>query len=151
MQFFLKYILLSTQIDHHLKKWCNNQYNRWMEMQITSYFQSVFDLLYLFHQFVLSVWCQQINFSRVFLFEHRSRSVFKILIYMIAIRLYFIYSKKIIFYPVVHFFKIHLYYNLLPLQTQNVYAYLLICSPFLHYFSHKENTLIFHKFISIYL
>lgn len=90
---------------------------------------------------------QQINFSRVFLFEHRSRSVFK----MIAIRLYFIYSKKIIFYPVVHFFKIHLYYNLLPLQTQNVYAYLLICSPFLHYFSHKENTLIFHKFISIYL
>lgn len=117
-----------------------------MEMQITSYFQSVFDLLYLFYQFVLSVWCQQINFSRVFLFEHRSRSVFK----MIAIRLYFIYSKKIIFYSVVHFFKIHLYYNLLPLQTQNVYAYLLICS-FLHYFSHKENTLIFHKFISIYL
>lgn len=82
-----------------------------------------------------------------FLFEHRSRSVFK----MIAIRLYFIYSKKIIFYPVVHFFKIHLYYNLLPLQTQNVYAYLLICSPFSHYFTHKENTLIFHKFISIYL
>lgn len=48
VQLFLKYILLSTQIDHHLKKWCNNQYNRWMEMQITSYFQSVFDLLYLF-------------------------------------------------------------------------------------------------------